>query len=190
MNVLISNIKSSLMQLLKCRMWYLFGVLLRHPEESWKKWLHSGEVILRDPEATQKPLLHSGRISKTQFKIQKYLKILNFGLSFWILIFGFWIYSFSEDTFVYDAKKRRDPFIPLVTADGRIIKLESESDKEEVRLEGIIYESQGLSYAVLNGTVAKIGDVIEGYKVVKIEPSKVILSKSGKNIEIELKKEE
>ncbi|TRZ96165.1 hypothetical protein D4R78_01550 [bacterium] len=89
----------------------------------------------------------------------------------------------------YDAKSRRDPFIPLVTSDGRLLNLETKADSSSLNLEGIIYDSDDLSYAVVNGEVVKVGDEVNGYDVLKIEKNKVIFIKDSQPMEIELKEE-
>ncbi len=103
-------------------------------------------------------------------------------------------FSFSispaQDEFVYEAGDLRNPFMALVTSDGRLVKLESPEKKGEIALEGIIYDKHGLSYAVANGSVVKIGDFVGGYQVLKIEQNKISLIKQGQVKEIELKKEE
>ncbi|MGE5197400.1 MAG: hypothetical protein ACM3IL_02725, partial [Deltaproteobacteria bacterium] len=48
--------------------------------------------------------------------------------------------------YIYDSKGKRDPFIALVTPDGRLVKLEDEAPKSTtLSLEGIIYDINGLS---------------------------------------------
>lgn len=96
---------------------------------------------------------------------------------------------FAQEEFKYDAKGKRNPFIPLVTPDGRFLKLEQEEGAETLLLEGIIYDKQGLSYAVINGEVVRIGDKVGDYQVLKIEERKVILIKEGEILERELKEE-
>jgi len=97
----------------------------------------------------------------------------------------------AQDEFTYDSKGRRDPFIPLVTSDGRLLKLEEEENKNlTMSLEGIIYDEHAISYAILNGEVVKVGDTIGDYQVLKIEKNKVVLIKEGETEEIWLKKEE
>ncbi len=95
----------------------------------------------------------------------------------------------AEEGFKYDAKGKRNPFTPLVTSDGRILKLEDE-DKGQIQLEGIIYDKYGSSYAIINGTVVRVGDFIGDYQVLKIEEKRVSFIKEGLVSEIELKKEE
>lgn len=109
-----------------------------------------------------------------------------------IFIFATCAYVFAQDVFLYDAKSKRDPFIPLVNSDGRFLNMETQeqdSKKSDLKLEGIVYDKFGLSYAMLNGTVIRIGETIEDYQVLKIEEKKVILIKDGKISEIELKEE-
>lgn len=99
--------------------------------------------------------------------------------------------AFCEGSFKYDAGSKRDPFIPLVMPDGRVLKLDTEeSSNTSLALEGIIYDKQGVSYAVVNGNVVKIGDMVGDYQVLKIEERKVVFIKEGQPFEVELKKEE
>jgi hypothetical protein len=100
------------------------------------------------------------------------------------------ILSYAQQQFIYDAKGKRNPFIPLVTPDGRLLNLEQEEVKKDLILEGIIYDKNGLSYAVVNGEIVKIGDRVDVYQVLKIEKEKIILIKEGEPLELYLKKEE
>ncbi len=98
---------------------------------------------------------------------------------------------YGQNEVKYDSAGRRNPFIPLITPEGVYLKLDNEAEGEqELLLEGIIYDKQGLSYAVVNGTVVKVGDSIMGYQVLKIEDNKVIFIKEGQQKEMVLKKEE
>lgn len=117
-------------------------------------------------------------------------RILDFTLSFCILIFGFWILLYAQDEFIYDAKGKRDPFIALVTPDGRLLKLEKEETASGLLLEGIIYDEHGLSYCLVNSEVVRVSDKIGDYQVLKIEKNKVIFIKGGQITEVELKEEE
>jgi len=104
----------------------------------------------------------------------------------------FWNFSFAQEAFTYDAKGKRDPFIPLVTPEGRLLKLDREETSSGLGLllEGIIYDEHGLSYAIVNGEVVNIGDKVGDYQVLKIEKNKIIFIKGGQTTEIQLKKEE
>lgn len=97
---------------------------------------------------------------------------------------------FAQEQFIYDAKGKRDPFIPLVTPDGRLLKLEEKEGIAGLLLEGIIYDDGGLSYAIINGEVVKAGDTINAYQVREIGKDKVFFIKDGQPVELELKKGE
>ena len=90
--------------------------------------------------------------------------------------------------FIYDAKGKRDPFIPLVTQDGRIIEPPRRKEKTEgpPQLEGIIYDPRGASYAVMDGEVFRVGDAAGDYQIIKIELRKVIMQKAGRELTVEL----
>ncbi len=99
--------------------------------------------------------------------------------------------TFAQESFVYDSGGKPDPFIPWVTPDGRLQILESQEKKteSELNLEGIIFDKYGLSYALVNSEVVKIGDTIDGYQVLKIEEKRVIFIKDGDLKEIPIKEE-
>lgn len=96
----------------------------------------------------------------------------------------------AAQEFVYDSKGKRNPFIPLVTSDGKLLKLETEESSEGLLLEGIIHDKKGISYAIVNGDVVRAGDNVGDYQVLRIEDNKVVFVKDGEPIEVELKKEE
>ena len=99
--------------------------------------------------------------------------------------------AFCEEAFKYNASSRRNPFIPLVTSDGRLLKLDVEQEgNSALVVEGIIYDKNGVSYAIVNGNVAKIGAKVGDYQVLKIEERKVVFIKEGQPLEVVLKKEE
>lgn len=97
---------------------------------------------------------------------------------------------FAQEKFVYNAEGKRNPFSPLVTADGRLIRLEEEvQNPTGLSLQGIIYDDKGLSYAIVNASVVKVGDTIGKYQVLRIEKNCVIFISGGETFTIELKKE-
>ena len=97
---------------------------------------------------------------------------------------------FAQEQFLYDVKGKRDPFIPLVTPDGRLLKLEQEEGVVGLLLEGIIYDKNGTSCAIVNSEIVRIGDKVGEFQVLKIEEKRVIFIKDGQIIEVEIKKEE
>ena len=100
--------------------------------------------------------------------------------------------SFAQERFIYDSGGKPDPFTPWVTADGRLQILISQEKKNEseLELEGIIFDKYGLSYAMVNGVVVKIGDIIDGYQVLKVEEKRVIFIKDGELKEVAIKEDE
>ena len=109
---------------------------------------------------------------------------------FGALCFAFLTCGFAQEEFLYDAKGKRDPFIPLVTPDGRLLKLEQEEGVAGLLLEGIIYDKYGTSCAIVNSEIVRIGDKVGEFQVLKIEEKKVTFIKEGQITEVELKKEE
>ena len=96
---------------------------------------------------------------------------------------------FAEEKFDYNPKGKRNPFIPLVTPDGRILKLDTvEARTEDISLEGIMYDKLGAFFAIVNSVVVKTGDSVEGYQVLKIEKDKVVLIKDNQVREVGLSK--
>jgi len=125
--------------------------------------------------------------------------IFLFGFCSFVLIptaLYFSIRSFAqEQRYIYDSRGKRNPFTPLITPDGRFVKLEKteksgKPDKVDIVVEGIIYDKYGRSYALVNGLVVGVGDFVGDYQVLKVEQKKVLLIKEGQIREIELSKEE
>lgn len=93
--------------------------------------------------------------------------------------------------FVYDSKKKRDPFMPLVGSDGRILEVHLPRETATgLYLKGIVYDPKGESYAIIDEDVFRVGDVVGDYQVLKIESRKVIFVKDGETFEVELKEED
>jgi len=98
--------------------------------------------------------------------------------------------SLAQVDFTYDSKGKRNPFIPLVTPDGRLLKLEQEQGVNDLAIQGIIYDKNGISYAIVNANVVGVGDSVGDYRVLKVLPNKVVFIKDGQAVESELIKEE
>jgi hypothetical protein len=107
--------------------------------------------------------------------------------SFFLLIIGIGAcatFIFAEDDREYNDKGRRNPFISLVTPDGRVIKAESLQDKpQQLLLQGIFFGSSKDSYVIVNGQVITAGATIGDYIIVRIDPDKVIVRKISGEIE-------
>ena len=111
---------------------------------------------------------------------------------FFFLCFVFCTLAFAQSEFIYNAKGKRNPFIPLVTPEGRLLKLDKQetTSVEGLSVEGIIYDKFGRSFAIVNTDVLGIGDIVGGYQILKIQENKVIFIKDGVSVEMELTKEE
>ncbi|OGX41266.1 MAG: hypothetical protein A3C53_00950 [Omnitrophica WOR_2 bacterium RIFCSPHIGHO2_02_FULL_68_15] len=83
----------------------------------------------------------------------------------------------------YDAKGRRDPFVPVVTMAGT----RREPPPTDVAagprgapvLEGIVHDPNGRSLAVINGTVWQAGEMRDDVEVMAIGPSSVVIRRRG-----------
>lgn len=100
--------------------------------------------------------------------------------------------AIAADQPAYDAQGKRNPFIPLVTSDGRLQMIEdtAQTSKDtELVLDGIMFDKYGVSYALVNGDVVKVGDSVGEYQVLSIEPKKVSFIKEGQVKEVPFEKE-
>jgi hypothetical protein len=101
------------------------------------------------------------------------------------------IFGQQEEPFVYNDRSRRDPFLPLVDEDGRYL---SESElpyySGELKLTGILWDSQGDSSCLINNQIAKVGDSISGFVVENITKDSVTISKEGRNYIMRLSAEQ
>lgn len=88
--------------------------------------------------------------------------------------------SVSAAEKLYDAAGKRDPFVPLyASATGSAAGLASVESLEEILVEGIIYDPKSGSYAVMNGSVLKLGETSGSVKVLEIKPDRVLVSVNG-----------
>lgn len=94
------------------------------------------------------------------------------------------------DSFIYDDKGKRDPFLPLVDEGGRYL-LDSELPYSfgELKVTGILWDSEGKSSALINNKVVAIGESISGFMVKDISKDSVTVSKGGKEYIIRLSTE-
>jgi len=134
------------------------------------------------------------KIKNQKSKIKNTNQKLNIFKTFCFLALAFHLaffplsFSFSEEQFIYDSKGKRNPFIPLVTPDGRLLNLDKDQVKGDLSVEGIIYDKQGSSFAIVNGSVVVAGDTIGDYQVLKIEEDKVFFLKQDQIIGQEIYK--
>ena len=84
--------------------------------------------------------------------------------------------SWSADVqpFRYDGHGRRDPFEPLVTSTGELRTPRSGNVTGMLHLEGVLWDPQQ-PMAIVNGTVLRVGDEVEGYHLVEIRPEAIVV---------------
>ena len=90
--------------------------------------------------------------------------------------------------YAYDDHSARDPFWPLVSSSGTIISYGQDVSVSDMILEGIVSSTDGVYTAIINGAIVEAGDTIGVYKIERIEPKKVVLSKENEIFELDLKK--
>ena len=117
------------------------------------------------------------------------------GCGFWfaaiVFLFGFQVCFAQDAAVVYNNDEgRRDPFIALVTPDGRILNLEPTGAGTKIVLGGVIYDEAGGSFAIINDEVVGPGDYIAGHTVLEIQRDKVVLLKDNERVEYIIEKEE
>lgn len=95
--------------------------------------------------------------------------------------------SNTSSPFRYDAKERRDPFVPLVR-NGQLLDAPAGTHASLTApvLYGIFWDPDGASIALINDAEAKVGDMIGEYKVVQIRQDAVVLSNGGEPLVLEI----
>ena len=79
----------------------------------------------------------------------------------------------------YDALHRRDPFVPLIGTDGKLMLT---FDPTGYQVEGIIYDQVEGSLALINGEFYSEGEKVKDAVVKKIRTDRVILAESDQEI--------
>ena len=89
--------------------------------------------------------------------------------------------------FRYDARGRRDPFVALVR-DGRLVGAKGGPARSAGQpvLYGILWDPGGHSIALIDGTEAKVGDMVGDYHVKEIRQDAVVLSNGGAPVVLEI----
>lgn len=80
----------------------------------------------------------------------------------------------AESSVAYDAHGRRDPFEALMTPTGELRTPRIGTAGGLLRVEGILWDpAQPL--ALINGSVYRVGDVVEEYHVIEIQTQAVVV---------------
>lgn len=87
----------------------------------------------------------------------------------------------------YDAKGKRDPFIPLVGVDRpKVSGLDGVTSVEDIRLEGILTGAKGGRNAVINGEIVKENDSVGEVTIKNITAHAVLLNINGKDYTVNM----
>lgn len=91
--------------------------------------------------------------------------------------------------FIYDSHGHRDPFVPISSKSSTEVVKDGKKDMS-FSLEGIIWEPGGKALAIINDTILREHDQIDGFEVNRIMRDRVVLSKDDKEVSLFLSKEE
>lgn len=93
--------------------------------------------------------------------------------------------------FKYDARGKRDPFIPLIGALKRVkvSGLENVVSVDDIKLQGIAVGPGGKKTIVINGRMMKEGDRAGVVEILKIDKRSVTLVVGGAEYSVNLSKE-
>ena len=99
----------------------------------------------------------------------------------------------KEGPHLYDAKGKRDPFVPFVK-DGRLVGTRGGCSQalepSSLSLAGILWDRAGRSIALINETEVTVGDTIGGYEVTAIRQDAVVLVREGTSVVLHVTVEE
>ncbi len=90
----------------------------------------------------------------------------------------------------YDSRGNRDPFVPLLTPDGRRIyppgsgESGPQAESAGLTLEGIVFEPGKDSVAIINDQVVRENDEFDGIRVMKITQDAVVVLVDGEEKEL------
>jgi len=108
------------------------------------------------------------------------MKKINLSLIILFLSLGV-VFSQVQESFIYNDKDKRDPFVPLVDKDGRYLLGEDEfCSPDELKLSGILWDPQGKSSCLINNQIVKAGECIYGFTIKNISKNSITVSKDGK----------
>ncbi len=85
----------------------------------------------------------------------------------------------EEISFIYE-ENVRDPFMPLVSKDGKLmVTYGAINSINDIILEGILFDAGGESVVVMNDLVLKVNDHVGNIKVKHIKENEVIILFKG-----------
>lgn len=95
------------------------------------------------------------------------------------LMFASAVLPAAAEEVSYESGGRRDPFVPLVGAEGILLK---EINLSEFHLEGIVYDPSKGSLALINGEFYRAGDQVKGATLQTIAKDHVVLAQEDKDV--------
>ena len=113
-----------------------------------------------------------------------------------LLLFLFTISSIIVDVvpqdmeLKYEDEGKRNPFIPMVTDDGQLLNIDGKEEDTELNLEGIIYDTEGQSMAIINGEILRKNDSIGNVKIIEVRRDSVVYVKGGEVFTLNAEEEE
>lgn len=103
---------------------------------------------------------------------------INYLVSDFSLVFG--------DEFRYDNHGKRDPFL----SPGVQNFAESQISHGKLRLEGIVLDKEGQSYAIVNSEIVREGQAFQGFLLQKITAQEVIFQKGEETFKVPLRQDD
>ena len=96
----------------------------------------------------------------------------------------------QHETFHYNARAQRDPFVSLVR-DGHLVGDQGPVSISLAKpmLSAILWDPQGKSFAIINGTEMTIGDAVGELKVIDIQRDAVVLKGGGEPVVLQIDEE-
>ena len=112
-------------------------------------------------------------------------KITLFLLFFLLMAFQSQFVMATDSEFIYDAHKKRDPFIPLI-GPGAQGGDQPDVSLTSIKLEGIVVDPKQGSFIMVDGETYEEGHSIGPYLIEKIEAKRVILKYNKERYELGL----
>ncbi len=115
-------------------------------------------------------------------------KLPKFVLGFVLLIGHGIIFSLAHaEEIRYDRADKRDPFASLVGPHAS--RVAGGIAREAFQLEGVVFDPKKGSYAIIDGTIYREGESIDGGQLVKILPDRVVVLQESNKVIIWLREE-
>jgi len=97
----------------------------------------------------------------------------------------------ERDPFLYNDSGKRDPFWPLVSETGVIIRYDETSlSASDMVLMGVMTGAENKNVAVINGKIVKEGDMVGLFRVICVDADSVTLDNGNEEVSLHLRKEE